>query len=617
MSSPGLRLALRPLADDAFLAYAIPVVDWQSDSGGGGVAHGAGDFRRTNRLLNELARARGDGETFPEALVHDGVSLWQFLPSWLWPQFHWAAELVDTVLPVLEEVQPSIVRLEASSGPGSGIWLRVVPAIAETLGIPVELVPEAHSLRTFFHVVRSFGVRTRVAARWRRLRRSLGRRAPRAAARSEYGRRLLLVTLGGRHWVPKPGANGFYDEQMYPLLEPLHDAGWNDLVVLDVQDSGPAELAGRSRQGLRWRAFGEHLPAVRSPVAQRAMSLLGDISFRRAFSYRGVSLVVALEHELRSAFDALVPMIAAELAAAGAVLDAERPEAVLVTYETGPRGRAIVIEAARRGIPTIGLMHGMIFDNHYDYMHDPVTTEPLRNPLGFAVPTRTCVWGSFWQDVLARSGSYPNEAIVVTGNWRYDELLQNLPTARSARRLLGLPPEGTLVAILSGGRRVAEFLDAALAAVAATPGIRPIVKLHAIDDAELARQALKRAGFSADSLVEGRFAETLLAADAVVSQVSTAVGEAAFLGKPVIVVDVGDVGGWGRDLRTVEALLYVSCLEDVAPALSAVLGDAAVQARLAEGRERLVAEWFGGRMPAAAARVARVVSELVVQRSMR
>jgi hypothetical protein len=600
MSRP-LELVLAPLAPGELWAYSIATVEWR-DNGSSGAVRGAGDFRRTNDLVNSLRSVEAGGISLPDTLVYRGVSLWQFLPSYLWPAFHRAAELIDALLPVIESSGAGALVAAPATGPDATVWPATVKAVADALGREA-VTTEAPPALDVVAAVRSVDRARAAAGVLRRRLRSSGFRHGRGA------RRLVAATLGNRHWVPRLGSSARWDEQISPLIGPLQAQGYDDILVVDVQDMPRSELAARDGNGVSWRPFRDFERRAAAPETADARSLLADPAFRRAFSYRGVSLVTALEHELEDALTSLLPATARDLATAAAILHAQRPEAVLATYETGPRGRALIVEAARRGIPSVGLMHGMIFDNHYDYMHDAVTAAPLDEPTAFAIPEQTCVWGPFWRDVLVKRGSYPNRAVSVTGNWRYDSLLRVAPTKDELRTLLGVPEGKAAVAVLTGSRDVARFLDVATAAVAAV-GAWPLVKLHPGDHEEYGTQALTAHGFPAAALVRERFAETLLASDAVISQVSTAIGEAAYLDRPVVVVALDDAGGWEQDLAALEAVELVRNPDAVASALAAALRDEEVRRRLAHGREDLVAQWFLDRSGEAADRVAGAVTAL-------
>jgi hypothetical protein len=77
----------------------------------------------------------------------------------------------------------------------------------------------------------------------------------------------------------------------------------------------------------------------------------------------------------------------------GASLDALRAAASSLTYaEAGGWGRALVLEARRRGVPTVGVQHGFIYRHWLNYLHEPDEMAPIsrqsRRPAAFPRPDR-------------------------------------------------------------------------------------------------------------------------------------------------------------------------------------------------------------------------------------
>ena len=88
---------------------------------------------------------------------------------------------------------------------------------------------------------------------------------------------------------------------------------------------------------------------------------------------------------------------------AGAALDALEPEAVVTYAEAGGWGRAVVLEARRRGIPSIGLQHGFIYRHWLNYLHEPDEMEPdpeRPDDRGFPHPTLTLLFDGYAADHL-------------------------------------------------------------------------------------------------------------------------------------------------------------------------------------------------------------------------
>jgi len=427
--------------------------------------------------------------------------------------------------------------------------------------------------------------------------------------------------------VGVPGdAHRKYDEQFYPLLPALRAAGWSRFVMVDCQDSPESELRERMRNGeagVRWRRYSSYRPRGDATVAKaRAMFahmwqvLQDDPQFAEDFRYRGVSLMPALRQQLHWAFHDLLPRCAELLATASQMLAQEQPDAVIATYETGPWERALIIQAARAGIPTVGLQHGMIFDNHYDYMHCRITTDPITSPAGFVVPKITCIWGPFWKENLTKFGHYPPEAVVVTGNWRYDciaEITRGMGIAR-LKQEFGIVPEKKVVLILSASQSYIDYIRHCLQVLVTRPECTPLIKLHPDDNPVPVYEMLRQFGYPDKVLIQGQLIEALMVADLVISQISTAVSEAALLGKEIVLVNFQNLKGSEAYVRD-GICLYVTDPAELASAIEQGLNDPCIQAKLRAARSEFISRYFFKTDGYAAQRVAEVLERLYAHKS--
>jgi len=596
------RLELVALQPGEWLAVTPTRVHVRAEGRPDTLRWGPNDYRLTNGFFNRLQQVRVGDTPLLELVSYRGVSMWQFLPSYVWPEVFRAVELVEIIAGVLEEAEPELYEAEPSADTAAAIWEGVVRAAGIALADD-----GARSVRGERRSARAFA-----GAMRRKLRRRPTPRWPPTA-----GGGVLMGTLGERHWVPRPGSGEYYDEQFSPLIPALRAQGWTTIRLIDCQELPMDSICGRHLDGADW-----YLPGISPAPVERGVhlyfagiweSLCGDEGFREAFSHRGISLLPALEPIFRRAFRETLPVCVGYLAGAASILDAVRPEAVVVTYETGPRQRALTIEAARRSIPTIGLMHGMIYDTHYDYMHEGVTTDPFGCPASFTVPLVTCVWGEFWRDVLTRSGSYPSEAVVVTGNPRMNDVLAlSRRFGRSEMRdRLDLPPGGRVVLLLTANQRAGEFLSACLEALNEHSDCVPLVKPHPSDDIQLIATKLRESGYGEESLQTDNLADAILAADLVVSQPSTAALEAMLLRRPLVLVNLDRTAGFAEPVGRTGLARYAETPEELAREIAAALAVGDFERRSETAYRAFVEEWFGEDADELSAeRVARVITQL-------
>ena len=121
-----------------------------------------------------------------------------------------------------------------------------------------------------------------------------------------------------------------------------------------------------------------------------------------------------------------VPWSARAMDEAGAALDALRPEVALTYAEAGGWGRALMLEARRRGIATAALQHGFIYRHWLNYLHEPDEMAPSpANPAdrGFPRPDCTLIFDELTREHLEQRGHFPAEGLRVTGSARLDAIV--------------------------------------------------------------------------------------------------------------------------------------------------------------------------------------------------
>ena len=578
------------------------------------------DYAETNEFLNQLQDARVAGKRLLEFVDYDGISLWQFLPAYLWPSFFRAIQLISLTRAIVRQEKPESIRVFPVDDYTSAIWIGSVRAVAEAEGLPVAIVGESGAGHWR-------GLRRRVRSALRRVIRSTRVRqvayglllsahclvcmagAARRRGRPGRGRKALFVTYA-RNWVKAPGTQrDHYDEQISPLLPAFREAGWGQFVGTDCPYDyrlvSLRKLWSRLRShepDFRWRGFFTcgmllRLRAVRArgrtAFGEQWQQLREDGGFHEDFSYEGVSLMPALEAELHGAFSRILPDCVAMLAMAQQLLLEEQPDAVVATYETGPFQRALIIQGQLLGIATVGLMHGLMFDNHYDYMHRRVAPDCVGTPVGFAVPRVTCVWGRRTRDMLIESGHYPPKSVEVTGNWRYDSLVEMNDAARDEfREEMYHEDSKSVVVVASGGQNVADYIRRCTQVLARRSDATPLIRLHPSDNPIPVRELLREDGYADEVLYEGQLVNALVGSDLVISQWSTVIAEAALMDRPVVLADLYGQGEAAEEYVEAGICLHAVDEEQLANAIEAALNDDASRARLKGARAAFISDYF-------------------------
>lgn len=270
-----------------------------------------------------------------------------------------------------------------------------------------------------------------------------------------------------------------------------------------------------------------------------ARDLTGGDAIREAGAYRGCDLWPILCRELEGVALLQWPWSARAMDEAGAALDALQPGTVVTYAEAGGWGRALMLEARRRAIASVGLQHGFIYRHWLNYLHEPDEMRPVANDRGCPIPDRTLVFDRYAEAHLRDAGCFPADRVRVTGNARLDDLVSAVTARRPARdeirRGLGVGPDQPLAVLTAKFTEIRGSLGELIEAVAGLPEMRLIIKPHPAESPSDYDAAVVRA--SNASVAPGiDLASALVAADTVVTMNSTVAIDGLVLGLPALVI---------------------------------------------------------------------------------
>jgi hypothetical protein len=235
-------------------------------------------------------------------------------------------------------------------------------------------------------------------------------------------------------------------------------------------------------------------------------------------------------------------------------MDRLAPRLVLTYAEAGGWGRAIMLEARRRGIPSAGLQHGFIYRRWLNYLHEPDEMAPsavVATDRGFPRPDRTLLFDAFAAHHLESVGAFPPGSLAVTGSPGLDRLAANLraidPVAReAARQALGLA-EGDRAAVVVAKRAqlgrwlpllvtAIAALDAGAAGHAGRARTRLVIKPHPAETDAAYADAVGVTASTSLAPASLDLATLIAAGDLVVTVNSTVALDAMALGIPALAV---------------------------------------------------------------------------------
>ena len=241
------------------------------------------------------------------------------------------------------------------------------------------------------------------------------------------------------------------------------------------------------------------------------------------------------------------------------------PRAALTYAEAGGWGRALVLEARRRGIPVIGVQHGFIDRHVLDYLHQPDEMAP--SPMnaadrGYPLPDATLLFDAYAAAHLRTAGRFPASSLRVTGSPQLDDLSARIAGhaprhLQAVRAATGAAADRNIVLITSKFTELRPLFGALVDAVQHVPSVQAVVKCHPVESPGPYQEAAAGTPNLTVLPADTDLAPLLRLARLVVTVNSTVAFDAMTLGIPVLVlglpnnlspfVDAGAMAGLARD----------------------------------------------------------------------
>jgi hypothetical protein len=556
--------------------------------------------RDANAWIKTLRHARVDGVPLRDRFSYRGDSLW------------WFAELYLHKKGVIGELLKTIFALEALLGRERPSQLTLVNGgrLASCLAPQIA----AKSNTRYDDRTRSHRWRTRISPRT--VLRSYADTVSSIAAhlRSSTGRFRgssppeVVAFLHMPFWSRSSGSQSALEKDVYvgPVLGEL--ASRLAPGQLQLVGIGPRTIF-RAR-GL-WQRLTEFIdPGDRAtpltPIARYARlsamrgslrawrsrgancrALLASADLRQASVLRGYDAWPIILQELAGIALLQFPWSARAMDEAAAVLDATRPKAILTYAEAGNWGRALALEARRRGIRSAGLQHGFIYRHWLNYLHEPDEMQPSsRNPkeVGFPRPDVTLLDDKLAAGHLMQAGHFPEKTVVVTGSAKLDALVQAArqfgpERLASIRERVGAKPAQYVVVVASKFTQIQGALGPLVRAIETMPDVQLTIKCHPAETPEPYRRVAN--GITNVTVIPSSedLAALLAVARLVVSVNSTVAIDAMVLGVPSLILELPN-----NLSPFVEAGVMVGAddVQDITPTMRCLLYDESLRVRLAK-----------------------------------
>jgi hypothetical protein len=550
----------------------------------------------THAWIKSLRHARVDGATFRERFTYRGDSLWWFAELYLHKErtilsLVRAAHAVEALI---ERERPLVVRLVR----GSRIVRFVTPRVAAARRVRYEGPRGAGAgwLRLGSMDIRSAALALTAMG---------SRRRPAAAATP---RGITLAAFVHRAFWRTDTGDGSAESYIGPVLQALERTlPPPEMTYVGI---GPATNFRARRWWRRPAALPDRVVPIEALVPRDSMSgswqiwksrhavrraLLASDDLRRAAVIRGCDCWPIVAEALAGIALLQFPWSARAMDEAAAALDALAPRVALTYAEAGGWGRALALEARRRGIPLAGLQHGFIYRHWLNYRHEADEMQPAgaAGDAGFPRPALTLLFDEYAARHLVAAGRFPPESIAVTGSPRLDALAAAVsrlgPAAiDEARRDAGARPDQPLILIVSKHTEIRPLLPALIDAVREMPEVHAAIKTHPAEMPVPYEAAAAGVPNVRVLPADAGLAPLLRAARALVTVNSTVAIDALALGVPALSI------GLPNNLSpfvAAGAMAGAASAQDIAPALQRVLYDEGFRQQLVAAGATFAAEY--------------------------
>jgi hypothetical protein len=301
-------------------------------------------------------------------------------------------------------------------------------------------------------------------------------------------------------------------------------------------------------------------------------------------------------------------------------INIERPDALLITCAYCELGRAAVVAGKLAAVPTLEIQHGLIHRNHQGYIHtgNRAALAAAQKEYPCPYPDMTAVFGTHYRELLVSGGLYPDDAVIVTGQPRYDFFghMDEIYSRKSFGERHGIERSDRIVLFALAFRaygpdRIEKYLRTLFNAARDIGGITVIIKPHPWDGAGC-RKVIKNVigEYGARIILMPDDCDTyelMYVCDLMITQNSTTGTEAVALGKPLIIISLYDETDHTGCIENGIAVA-VSREEDLKPAMGRLLENGSDRA---ENRQKFIESYFHSIDGKAAERVVSVIIKMI------
>lgn len=283
-----------------------------------------------------------------------------------------------------------------------------------------------------------------------------------------------------------------------------------------------------------------------SKAIEKFSNILNKKEFQSLFSFKGINFWEQVKYDfIKLTYSSHLPYYLEIIECFSDLFKTNKPRAIFIPYETGPIALALIIASKRNNIRTIGVQHGIIYDNHPDYSHSKFQNE--RDSFGMILPDSMLLFGKFSKDLLSKMG-YPEEKLLIFGNpefFNFESRLKEFPLSNLNQKYK-IPTNKFIILFTSAKaqrfyKKVYGYINydeqiwnLLLEKFGNDENFFLILKPHPSENVTIYEEMLSRKKVANAKIINGDLFEMIFLSSLVISIYSTTILDAICLLKPVI-----------------------------------------------------------------------------------
>ncbi len=497
--------------------------------------------------MKKWPRKKLNEKTFIQSLVHNKLSIWWLMESWLYYSSVYFDSLRDilmslkTIEAILDKELPNEI-IFADDGKINSEILKLFTEYDKKI-IPMRLFRAAYNTKRLARVFLigrfidfGFGARKFI---WSLIK---------PFQKDSKGDALFISTYA---WGLARNSAGKYTKYD-PFIDPVISRLKSSVITVNIPVGrllGLGQMFVNARNPTYrpvenyydWGVRKSYRAAVRS-ILIAWNSIRRNGNFIASFEYNGRNIWPLVERQFSAYFSARLKGHLRDAELIKAMLEKERPKIVVYPAEMSEFGRTLFHLCSLYGITSVAMQHGTFPNKYLSCMHTKGESRVgVASPRNCPIPTKTFVYGPKYKRSLLE-GNYPKNSVIATGSQRFDRII--LERGRFNKILfcksLGIDSGRKIVAFVTSPVPAGDTEAMTTAVIDAVKELdmRLVIKLHPSENFSIYRNIVSMKKSDAVIVRDIDLYEVLDACDIMITHLSTAAIESMIFGKPVIILNL-------------------------------------------------------------------------------